>query len=109
MSGTAGAATTGELPRLDSGPATQVLRIAQEALGNALRHAGAERIQVRLENGSGRLVLSVADDGRGFDPAAMRGQRLGLTSMEERAGELGGELHVTSTAGGTTVRLEIPA
>ena len=99
----------GELPRLASGPATQVLRIAQEALGNALRHAEAQHIDVALENGSGRLVLCVADDGRGFDPGAARGKRLGLTSMHERATELGGTLRVTSSEEGTTVRLEVPA
>jgi signal transduction histidine kinase len=98
-----------DVPRLASGPATQVLRIAQEALGNALRHADAEHIRVRLDNGSGRLVLSVADDGRGFDPDAVRGQRLGLTSMAERATELGGTLSVDSNGGGTTVRLEVRA
>jgi signal transduction histidine kinase len=96
-----------DVPRLAPGPATQVLRIAQEALGNALRHAEASRIDVRLESGSGRLVLSVSDDGRGFDPAAVRGQRLGLTSMDERATELGGTLAVKSSPEGTTVRLEV--
>ncbi len=89
-----------------------MLRIAQEALGNALRHAGADEIDVRLSGEDGRLVLTVADDGCGFDPAGpeVRGQRLGLTSMEERATELGGTLQVSSTLGsGTTVRLEVPA
>jgi signal transduction histidine kinase len=89
-----------------------VFRIAQEALQNALRHAGAERIEVRLEDGGGRLALSVADDGRGFDTAApeVRGRRLGLTSMEERATELGGHLAIESQPGaGTTVRLDVPA
>jgi signal transduction histidine kinase len=108
VSGQAIELRVGELPRLESRSAAQVLRIAQEALGNALRHAEAQRIRVQLEDGSGRLVLSVADDGRGFDPGAVRGQRLGLTSMEERAGELGGSLKITSGAGGTTVRLEVP-
>jgi signal transduction histidine kinase len=98
-----------DAPRLPSGPAAQVFRIAQEALGNALRHAEAEHIRVKLENGSGRLVLSVADDGCGFDPAAVRGRRLGLTSMEERATELGGTLSVSSSETGTTVRLEVPS
>jgi signal transduction histidine kinase len=100
-----------DAPRLAPGPATQVLRIAQEALGNALRHADAQRIEVRLQNGDGRLVLSVADDGVGFDPGApeIRGQRLGLTSMRERATELGGTLRITSSPGeGTSVRLEVP-
>ena len=59
----------------------------------------------------GKLVLQVTDDGCGFDPAGpeVRGQRLGLTSMEERATELGGTLDVTSTLGDRhTVRLELP-
>ena len=67
---------------------------------------------VRLADGDGRLVLSVSDDGRGFDPAAgaARGRRLGLTSMEERAAALGGALTIVSAPGaGTTVRLEVPA
>ena len=62
--------------------------------------------------GDGTLVLTVTDDGCGFDPDGpeVRGQRLGLTSMEERATELGGTLSVNSTLGeGTTVRLEVPA
>ena len=87
-----------------------MFRIAQEALQNALRHASAERIEVRLEGGAGRLVLSVADDGRGFDATAraVRGRRLGLTSMEERAAELGGVLEIVSVEGeGTRVRLEV--
>jgi signal transduction histidine kinase len=99
----------GEPPKLDPGRATQVLRIAQEALGNALRHAEASCIDVRLDSGAGGLVLSVTDDGCGFDPSAVRGQRLGLTSMEERATELGGSLSVSSGEAGTTVRLEVPA
>src|SRR3954468_13940108 len=93
-----------DVPRLAPAPATQVLRIAQEALGNAMRHAEAQRIEVRLEG----LTLTVSDDGVGFDPAAVRGQRLGLTSMHERATELGGTLRVTSSDAGTTVRLELP-
>src|SRR5215204_6504495 len=99
-------------PALSAAAAGQVFRIAQEALQNALRHAGAERIEVRLENGGGRLALSVADDGRGFDVLApgVRGRRLGLTSMAERAAELGGRLTIESRPGeGTTVRLEVPA
>jgi signal transduction histidine kinase len=102
----------GDPPRLGADDAGQVFRIAQEALQNALRHAGAERIEVRLEDGRGRLRLSVADDGRGFDAAAraVRGRRLGLTSMEERAAELGGRLEISSQPGaGTRVSLEVPA
>ena len=89
----------------------EVLRVAQEALGNALRHAEAERIELRMEARDGRLVVTVADDGIGFDPAApgVRSRRLGLTSMEERARALGGTLAVVSRPGeGTTVTLEVP-
>ena len=88
-----------------------VLRVAQEALNNALRHAEAERIELRMEARDGRLVVTVADDGVGFDPAApgVRSRRLGLTSMEERARALGGALAVVSRPGeGTTVTLEVP-
>jgi signal transduction histidine kinase len=86
-----------------------VLRIAQEALQNALRHADAAHIAVTLSGDNGRLVLAVVDDGVGFDPAdpELRSRRLGLTSMEERAGRLGGRLTIRSADGaGTTVRLE---
>jgi signal transduction histidine kinase len=89
----------------------EVLRIAQQALDNALRHADAERIELRLQGRDGRLTVTVADDGVGFDPAApgLRSRRLGLTSMEERARALGGTLAVVSRPGeGTTVTLEVP-
>jgi signal transduction histidine kinase len=96
-------------PALGAAAAGQVFRIAQEALQNALRHAEAERIEVRLEDGGGRLLLTVADDGRGFDASAPR-RRLGLTSMEERAAEIGGRLLLDTRPGeGTTVRLDVPA
>jgi signal transduction histidine kinase len=87
-----------------------VLRIAQEALQNALRHADAQHVELRLDARGGRLVLRVTDDGVGFDPAApeLRSRRLGLTSMEERAEAIGGRLSIESAPGaGTTVRLEV--
>jgi signal transduction histidine kinase len=89
-----------------------VLRIAQEALQNALRHAQAGSVELRLDARNGRLEMRVADDGVGFDPAApeLRSRRLGLTSMEERAEAIGGTLSIESAPGaGTTVRLEVPA
>jgi signal transduction histidine kinase len=88
-----------------------VFRIAQEALQNALRHAHATQIVLRLRGEDGRLVLDVEDDGVGFDPDAadVRSRRLGLTSMQERAQRLGAQLEVRSAEGsGTTVHLETP-
>jgi len=90
----------------------ELLRIAQEALHNAIRHAGATHVVLRLATDDGRLVLEVRDDGNGFDPeaAGLRSHRLGLSSMEQRAGRLSGRLEITSTPGsGTIVRLEAPA
>jgi signal transduction histidine kinase len=88
----------------------EVLRIAQEALHNALRHARATRVGVRLEAQDGRIALEITDDGAGFEPEdpSLRATRLGLTSMEERAQRLGGRLRIRSAPGrGTTVRLEV--
>ena len=89
-----------------------LLRVAQEALHNALRHAAASRIVVSLTPGKSPIAaqLTVADDGRGFskrDDRVLRG--LGLASMRERAGSVGGKLSVHSeTDGGTEIRLEVP-
>jgi signal transduction histidine kinase len=90
----------------------ELLRIAQEALQNALRHADAQHVTIRLGTDDGRLVLEVSDDGVGFAPDApeLRSRRLGLTSMEERAERLGGRLEIRSRPGaGTTVRLQLAA
>lgn len=97
--------------RLPPAVEREVLRVAQEALGNALRHARAERIEVALSLGPPGVGLRVADDGSGFDPAApsLRARRLGLASMRERAAGLGGRLDIDSAPGrGTVVRLEVP-
>jgi signal transduction histidine kinase len=88
----------------------EVFRIAQEALHNALRHAGAKHVEIRLARDNGHLALSVSDDGVGFEPEdpELRSRRLGLTSMEERAGRLGGRLEIHSAPGkGTDVKLQV--
>ncbi len=96
------------VPRLPAAREEAVYRVAQEALHNALRHGSPTRVDVALRAGNGSLVLEVADDGRGFDPATPS-RRLGLASMRERARAAGGRLDVLSQAGaGTTVRLEMP-
>jgi len=95
-------------PVLRAGAKRQVLRIAQEALANAVRHAAARTIVVTLAVDSRHLRLVVRDDGCGFDLAAPS-DALGLVSMRERALALGGRLEVTSAPGeGTVVRLECP-
>ncbi|TGA99320.1 GAF domain-containing sensor histidine kinase [Streptomyces sp. MZ04] len=95
-------------------PAAQeeaMLRVAQEALHNALRHSGAARVSVFLERHGAGAVLRVSDDGSGFDPRATRraGRHLGLVSMRDRAGGVGGRLTVESEPGkGTTIEMEVP-
>ena len=88
----------------------EVLRIAQEALHNALRHAGGGYVAVTLRARRATLRLEVADEGDGFDPddPALRATHLGMTSMEERAEKLGGTLAIRSGPEGTTVALEVP-
>jgi signal transduction histidine kinase len=91
----------------ENGDSLAVLRIVHEALQNALRHARAKHVVVRL----GRRGIEVTDDGVGFEPERpeLRSRHLGLTSMEERAAELGARLEIRSAPGsGTTVRLEVP-
>ena len=98
-----------QLPELGPQRATAVYRVAQEALHNALRHSGASVVCVTLSARRRRVVLEVADHGRGFTPGAAPGG-LGLASMRERAASAGGTLTVRSAPGeGTLVRLELPA
>jgi signal transduction histidine kinase len=94
------------------GPDAQqcVYRVAQEALSNAARHAAAGCVEVALATENGRVRLSVIDDGRGFDPAAVADTRYGLRGLRERAEMIGGELLVESTKDkGTKVALEMSA
>ncbi len=84
-----------------------LMRIVDEALHNALQHAHAEHIRVRLTNDG----IEVTDDGVGFEPERpeLRSHHLGLTSMEERARELGATIEIRSKPGdGTTVKLQVP-
>jgi signal transduction histidine kinase len=97
-----------ELPRAST---HHLLRIAQEATTNALRHGDAHEIVIRLEYHPHAVVLSVSDDGTGFLPDTVLNQagHFGLRGMRTRARKLGGSLEVTSSPGhGTTIRLEVP-
>jgi signal transduction histidine kinase len=87
-----------------------LFRIAQEAIHNALRHARAGDISVRLCRAGADVSLTVADDGAGFDAVEVYRDGLGLTSMRDRAEAVGGTLTVESAPGaGTVVRVEVPA
>lgn len=102
---------SGDQGRLPGQVERELFRIFQEAVTNAVRHAGGSSLRVALDFGKDRVSLVVSDDGKGFDPTAraVRSRRLGLTSMRERAQSLGGTLTVDSVPGrGTTVRVEVP-
>jgi signal transduction histidine kinase/streptogramin lyase len=98
---------------LPPGTEREIQRVAQEAIHNVRKHAGAKHLSVQLEYGSAQIALEVRDDGRGFvasgeleSPAG----HYGLTGMRERAATIGGRLEVTSEPGsGTVVRLEAAA
>jgi PAS domain S-box-containing protein len=110
----AGVAAYIEAPDLPTGleadVLADVLHVAREAVANALRHAAATQLTIRLVAEADRLILQVADDGVGFDAAALGDRRgHGLGNMAARARRLGAELAVTSSPGaGTDVRLTLP-
>ncbi len=86
-----------------------IYRVAQEALANAAQHAQARRVQLCLLREHNRLVLSVSDDGRGFDAGSVdAASHLGIRGMQERAEAAGGSLEITSNVEqGTRVRLSV--
>jgi signal transduction histidine kinase len=96
---------------LPPGTEQEILRVAQEAIHNVKKHAGARKLSVQLEYGPQQIALNVHDDGQGFqvDEASTPGH-YGLTGMRERAAMIGGTLEVISEPGaGTTVRLQFTA
>ncbi len=98
-------------PSLSPKAEVALLRIGQEALSNAARHGHPEHVDVELRAHRQELVLSVSDDGVGFDPAASapREDCFGLDGMAERARNAGGTLTVVSSPGrGTTITTRLP-
>jgi signal transduction histidine kinase len=92
----------------------EIFRIASEALSNAFRHAGAQRIEVELRFNEQRFRLRIRDDGNGIDAALLTAEgrvgHFGLLGMRERATLIGGKLTVrTATDSGTEIELIIPA
>jgi signal transduction histidine kinase len=96
--------TLGESARL------VVYRVAQEAINNVTKHGGAANVWMHLASEGSRVVFSVRDDGRGFDPASTRTSSLGLIGMRFRVEAEGGVLSVASVPGaGTTITVTLPA
>jgi len=95
--------------RFDQTVEIALYRIAQEAVTNALRHSGADRVVIGLERAGDRLRLTVTDNGRGFDPSPGASVGMGLTTMRQRAGAVGGELTIDSRPGRTCVEASVPA
>ncbi len=92
-------------PRIEAA----LYRICQEALANVARHAGAERVTVRLVSTPEKVRLAVEDDGRGFDVSGIPADRHGILGMRERAERLGGRLELRSVpGGGTGVEATVP-
>ena len=89
---------------------TVLFRIAQEALTNSERHAAAKRIDLGLRRAGGQVILTVADDGAGFDPVRVAShpkRGIGLRNMVERMEAIGGQLTITSSPAGTAVQASV--
>ncbi|MFN2187084.1 MAG: sensor histidine kinase [Anaerolineae bacterium] len=94
--------TAGEESAITPEEAQALYRIAEEALSNVERHAGARQVDVRIDFGADRVDLVVRDDGTGFDPETVRLERYGLTGMRERAAMIGASVALNSRPGGGT-------
>jgi signal transduction histidine kinase len=91
--------------RVEIDPSTEehLYRLAQEALHNVVKHAGATRVRVHLKaEADGGLVLEIEDNGRGFDPVNVPAGHLGLRTMADRVEQIGGILQIQSAPGGGT-------
>ena len=98
----------GEEPALPPETKEALYRIAQEALQNTVKHAGAANVNLGVGRADGSVTLDVSDNGSGFDPAGDFPGHLGLRSMRERAESLGGTLQIESAPGeGTRIRVRI--
>jgi signal transduction histidine kinase len=96
-------------PNLPEDIALCLFRVAQEGMHNAIKHSGARNIRVHVRGGNEQLLLTLSDDGRGFDVDAATGKGLGLLSMNERVAAVGGTLRVVSGQGaGTRLDVSVP-
>jgi signal transduction histidine kinase len=92
--------------------AHQILRIAQEAVSNAVRHASCKEITVRLEQSRRQLMITINDDGKGFELSSVSDltphEHFGVLGMRERARAIGGLLNIHQKHPGTVVSIQLP-
>lgn len=102
-------AAAATLQALDEFVVVSLLRIVREAISNALRHGAAGHVEVTIGQHAGALLLTISDDGCGFEAPAGCGAGQGLASMRWRARALGGSLEVDSSpGGGCRIRVSLP-
>jgi two-component system sensor histidine kinase UhpB len=95
--------------RLADETETHLFRIAQEALTNVARHAGAKHVRMKLGSANGQVIFSVQDDGRGLDAAHSGGSGLGMIGMRARARSAGGDVEVNpAPGGGVLIEVRVP-
>jgi signal transduction histidine kinase len=99
----------GSLDGLPEAHRTCTYRVVQEALTNCARHAQATEIRIALHEHQDRLLITIQDNGVGFDPARAAGRGLGLIGIQERVRDLGGAVNIVSQEGkGAVLSIEIP-
>ncbi|MBI4789105.1 MAG: sensor histidine kinase [Chloroflexi bacterium] len=96
-------------PPLNAAQEETLFRVAQEALRNVERHAQAQHVRVELQCDGNAVVLSIVDDGIGFDPEGLSSNHFGLIGIRERVSLIGGEVRVTSAPNqGTKINFQLP-
>lgn len=99
----------GPAPKVEDDVASHVYRIAREAVANAVKHSGAQKVEIRLEHGPNAVHLEVCDDGVGMQPGGQASSGLGLHTMKYRCALMGGTFTVGRRApGGTRISCAIP-
>lgn len=94
---------------LESGIEDQIFRVIQEALSNTLRHAHAQRFELKLQQKEDRIILRIEDNGIGFDQSLKKKSSYGLATIQERIADIGGDMDLISYPGkGTRMDIRIP-
>ncbi len=97
-----------DLRTIDPGTVETAVQLVREALSNALRHSGCQTVTVSIDTVDADLMMLIADDGVGFDPAAVN-RGMGLDNMTQRSADVGGSVDIRSQVGtGTTISIRLP-